>query len=138
MGWFQHVVKWTGSNSGTMPTPISVEPKYEFKQAIFKTAAGTMKVSRKGIWAGVKAKWWIEPDELATLELMLAAENADTDAVPFTISFNNGTTYRRARLTKDFDPKPLQGINAAVEVELEFEFTARMSSLPSPLHLGTA
>lgn len=136
MGWFQHRVMWVaGTSSGTMPAPVSVVPTYKLQEAIFKTKAGTRRRDRKGIWGGCKIHWVLEPDELADLDDLLAAENADSDTVPFTLALD-GTTYRRAHLAKEPDPKPYGDVNAAVDVTLEFEFVTRLSAVPSPVHLG--
>lgn len=133
---FIHAVCWrSGSSTGTMPAPVSVVPVIAISENVVKTAAGARHRKRHGIWLGVKIKWTLETGELADLNAMLVAENSDTTA--FELSLNNGTTYRNAALAADPDAAPYSGVNVAVDVELEFEFTARLSAFPTPVHLGT-
>ena len=134
---FIHSVCWrSGSSTGTMPAPVSVTPILAISENVVKTAAGVRHRKRHGIWLGVKIKWTLEPSVLATLNAMLVAENSDTTA--FELSLNNGTTYRNAALASDPDASSYQGVNVAVDVTLEFEFTTRLTAFPSPVHLGTA
>jgi hypothetical protein len=118
-----------------MPDPVSVIPVVKLAENVFKTAAGTRRRKRKGLWLGVKIRWVLAPSEVATLDSLLAAENADTDAVPFTLSVD-GTTYRRAGLSKEPEGKPPKDTNVAWDVTLEFEFYDRLSAPASPSHLG--
>jgi hypothetical protein len=133
---FIHSVCWrSGVTTGTMPAPVAVTPIMTLSENVVKTAAGTRHRKRHGIWLGVKIKWTLEPSELASLNSMLAAENSDTTA--FELSLNGGTTYRNAALSNDPDASSYQGVNVAVDVTLEFEFTTRLTAFPSPVHLGT-
>ncbi len=129
---FRHDVRWTGVNSGTMPAPVSVVPVYRIQENVVKTKGGARRRNRHGIWAGCKIIWTLEPSELASLDNLLAAENGAN----FTLSLDGGVTYRGAALSNDPDPKSLGGVNVAVEIALEFEFTTRLSAVASPVHLG--
>lgn len=132
---WRHTIQWTGSTSGTMPDAVSVIPTNKISENIFKTKAGARRRSRKGIWLGCKIHWVLAPSEVATLDSLLAAENADTDLVPFTLALD-GTTYRRAGLAKEPDGKPPKDTNVAWDVTVEFEFYTRLSAPASPSHLG--
>ncbi len=134
---WRHTIAWTGSTSGTMPDAVSVVPTYTLSEAIFKTKAGDRRRRRRGIWAGCKIHWVLSPEEVATLDSLLAAENADSDATPFTLTLD-GTTYRRAGLSKDPDMKPSKDTNSSLDVQLEFEFYGREAGFDAPAHMGAA
>lgn len=130
-----HTVKWTGSTSGTMPDPVSVRPKWKVAENVFRTQDGERRRSRKGLWPAVEIRWVLAPAEVATLESLLAAENADSDAVPFTLSLD-GTAYARAHLAKEPEIRNVRDTNVGLEVTLEFEYCDRAAGFASPIHRG--
>lgn len=120
-----------------MPDAVLVTPNYEPTENIFKTAGGTRKRSRKGIWAGCKIKWQVEASDLTYFDDLLTAEQNDATGTEFNLSLDNGSTYRRAHLTQKPDIKPLADKNVGLEIVLEFEFVLRLSAYPTSLHLGS-
>jgi hypothetical protein len=139
VSWFTHkIIYKVGSGSPvSMPDAVTVLPVYKASENVFRTAGGVRKRSRKGVWAGCKIKWMVEASDLTYFDNLLTAENGDGTGTEFNLTVNNGTTYYNAHLASDPDIKPLDGKNVGLEINLEFEFVARISTFPTNLHLGS-